>query len=95
VALRKTRYGRLRRIREMRLTELSSADPSGAIVQRLEVGRLLQLLTERQRAIVVAHYYLGLSQDEIADSLGIRRGTVSATVSQSLTRMRRGGAERG
>lgn len=93
VALRKTRRSLLRFLREVRMPELSSADPTIALLQRLEVGRLLVLLTERQRAIVVAHYYLGLSQEEIAAQLGVRRGTVSATVSQSLARMRRGGAE--
>lgn len=55
----------------------------------LEVGRLLDLLTPRQREIVVAHYYLGLTQEEIADLLGIARGTVGATIAQALGRMRR------
>jgi RNA polymerase sigma factor (sigma-70 family) len=95
VALRKTRRSALRAFRESPMIEVSSEDPTVAILQRLEVGRLLVLLTERQRAIVVAHYYLGLSQEEIADALGVRRGTVSATVSQSLARMREGGAEHG
>ena len=95
VALRKTRHSLLRVVRETRMTELSSGDPTATALQRLEVGRLLALLTERQRAIVVAHYYLGLSQQEIADALGIRRGTVSATVSQSLARMRATGGEHG
>jgi RNA polymerase sigma factor (sigma-70 family) len=94
VALRKTRRGLLRAMREAPMTELSSDDPTASVLRRLEVGRLLALLTERQRTIVVAHYYLGLSQEEIAAALGVRRGTVSATVSQSLTRMRKGEAER-
>jgi len=93
VALRKTRRGIFLRGREVELTELSSDDPTAALLRRLEVGRLLALLTERQRAIVVAHYYLGLSQEEIAKALGVRRGTVSATVSQSLARMREKGVE--
>ena len=93
VALRKTRRGLLRSLRETRMTERASDDPTAAVVHRLEVGRLLELLTERQRAIVVAHYYLELSQQEIAEALGVRRGTVSATVSQSLARMRERGAE--
>ena len=97
VALRKTRRGLFRAVREAPMTELSSDDPTAEVLHRLEVGRLLALLTERQRAIVVAHYYLGLSQQEIAQALGVRRGTVSATVSQSLARMRerKEGAERG
>lgn len=92
VALRKTRRGILRGLRESRLPDRPAADATAAALDRLEVGRLLALLTERQRAIVVAHYYLGLSQEEIAELLGVRRGTVSATVSQSLARMRRKGA---
>jgi RNA polymerase sigma factor (sigma-70 family) len=95
VALRKTRRGLFRTVRETRMTELASGDQTAAVLRRLEVGRLLALLTERQRAIVVAHYYLGLSQQEIAEALGVRRGTVSATVSQSLARMRERGAEHG
>jgi RNA polymerase sigma factor (sigma-70 family) len=95
VALRKTRRGIFRAQREVSIEAGSSADEVAAIIQRLEVGRLLALLTERQRAIVVAHYYLGLTQDEIAEGLGIRRGTVSATVSQSLARMREEGHARG
>ena len=93
VALRKTRRGLLRSLRERPMTEASSGDPIAASMRRLEVGRLLELLSERQRAIVVAHYYLGLTQEEIAEALGVRRGTVSATVSQSLARMREKGAE--
>jgi RNA polymerase sigma factor (sigma-70 family) len=95
VALRKTRRGIFLGGREVALTELSSDDSTAALLRRLEVGRLLALLTERQRAIVVAHYYLGLSQEEIAEALGVRRGTVSATVSQSLARMREKGVEHG
>ena len=95
VALRKTRRGLFRARREVSIGEASSTDEVAAVIQRLEVGRLLALLTERQRAIVVAHYYLGLTQDQIAESLGVRRGTVSATVSQSLAHMREGWTARG
>ena len=96
VALRKARRRLFRvRRREVALTGGAAGDEVAAVLDRLEVGRLLALLTERQRAIVVAHYYLGLTQEEIADALGVRRGTVSATVSQSLARMREGGIARG
>ena len=95
VALRKARRGLFRARREAQPRDGASSDDVVAIIDRLEVGRLLALLTERQRAIVVAHYYLGLTQEEIADSLGIRRGTVSATVSQSLAHMREEGIARG
>ena len=93
VALRKARRGLFRTARETNLSERSAEDPTIGVLRRLETGELLSLLSERQRAIVVAHYYLGLTQEEIARALGIRRGTVSATVSQSLARMRKEGVE--
>ncbi len=93
VALRKTRRSLLRTARETITRERASEDPTMRVLRRLEVGELLALLSERQRTIIVAHYYLGLTQEEIAEALGIRRGTVSATVSQSLARMRGNGAE--
>ena len=94
---------RARRIRglglPLRLDELvgSLREPeipaeTEALLERLELGELLRLLTRRQRAVVVAHYYLGLTQQEIADTLGVRRGTVGATLSQALSHMRRGGS---
>jgi len=58
------------------------------ILTRDEVGQLLAQLSQRQRAIVVAHYFLHQTQEEIARDLGVSRGTVSATISQSLARMR-------
>jgi RNA polymerase sigma factor (sigma-70 family) len=94
VALRKTRRSLFRAARDTVMTGLASEDPAARTLRRLEVGELLALLSERQRTVIVAHYYLGLSQEEIAEALGIRRGTVGATVSQSLARMRREGAER-
>ena len=95
VALRKTRRGLFRAQGESGRAEATTTDGIAMVLDRLECGRLLALLTERQRAIVVAHYYLGLTQEEIADALDIRRGTVSATVSQSLARMREKGTVRG
>src|SRR5438552_19048838 len=94
---------RARRIRgfglPLRLDELigSLREPdipaqTEALLDRLQVGDLLRLLTRRQRAVVVAHYYLGLTQQEIADALGVRRGTVGATRSQAPPHMRRGGS---
>lgn len=92
VALRKTRRGLFGSRRSSgRIPATASRDDTARALDRLEVGRLLAMLTERQRAIVVAHYYLGLTHEEIAGALGVRRGTVSATVSQSLARMRLGG----
>ena len=73
-----------------RQPDQAAADELAVLLDRLEAGRLLALLTERQRALVVAHYYLRLTQAETAALFGVRTGTVSATIAQALTRMRKG-----
>lgn len=72
-------------------TEPRAPSPAEAVLGRVSVGELVRLLTERQRAVIVAYFYLDLAQDDIAELLRIRRGTVAATISQALARMRRGG----
>lgn len=72
-------------------SEPRGADELDRVLDRISVGELLRLLTERQRAIVVAYYYLDLDQQDIAALLGIRRGTVAATLAHALARMRQGG----
>lgn len=89
VALRRARRRRWPFLPLSRQTQ-ASTDELAAALDRLEAGRLLALLTERQRALVVAHYYLGLTHAEAAALFGVRPGTVSATIAQSLARMRKG-----
>lgn len=93
VALRKARRALFRRPATVAvLVDGSTAGGLDLSLDRIEVGRLLALLTERQRSIVVAHYYLGLTHAELAELLGISRGTVGATITQSMARMRGGRA---
>ena len=89
VALRRAFRLRLRRApRQLPQSYLNELDTA---LDRIESARLLALLTPRQRSIVVAHYFLGLQQDEIASLLGVKRGTVGATISHALARMRQEG----
>lgn len=90
VALRRARLRRWGFISLRGHEQGAAADEIGAMLDRMEAGRLLALLTERQRALVVAHYYLGLTQAETASLFGVRPGTVSATIAKALTRMRKG-----
>lgn len=97
VALRKARRARRRSSLLMPLQLLFGLEaeprvpsPADAVLDRVTVGQLLKLLTDRQRSVVVAHFYLGLKQEEIAELLGIRRGTVAATIAHALDRMRKG-----
>lgn len=71
--------------------------PIGAIARAIdglrpdgEIDLLVELrrLTERQRAVVVSRYVLGLSQREIAELLDIAPGTVAATAHQATALLR-------
>ena len=92
VAMRKAGRNRRRRMLALEPTGAVSLerDQIAALLDRLSVGQLLQMLTPRQRSIVVAYFYLDQTQEQIAELLGIRRGTVAATISQALARMRKG-----
>lgn len=59
----------------------------GAVVAQEEADRLWQAicaLPRRQRQVVVLRYYLDRSEAEIADSLGISRGSVKKAASRAL-----------
>jgi RNA polymerase sigma-70 factor, ECF subfamily len=48
-----------------------------------ELAAAVLALPERRRAVVLLRYVAGLSNGEIAQALGIREGTVAATLSQA------------
>ncbi len=94
VALRRARR-RVRRAASELLHALGigSTDEIALALDRVEVGRLLAMLSTRQRAMVIAQYYLDLDQTEIARLFGVQRGTVAATLAQARARMRTGGRD--
>lgn len=81
---------RLRREKERWLeTPRSGAGaPFDAAADRADLLAALRELPERQRAMVVARFYYGLSYDEIARAFGVRDGTVGATLHQGLAKLR-------
>ncbi|SNR28427.1 RNA polymerase sigma-70 factor, sigma-E family [Haloechinothrix alba] len=48
----------------------------------------LRELPPRQRAVIVLRYYEGLSEQEIAESLGVSQGTVKSQASKAITSLR-------
>lgn len=52
------------------------------------VARALQNLSPRQRAVLIQRYYLGWSEREMANDLGIRPGTVKWLLHAARTRLR-------
>lgn len=58
-----------------------------AAEDRRSVLSALARLPRRAREIVVLRYFLDLTQAEIAQTLGVSRGTVASTLSRSLDRL--------
>lgn len=58
------------------------------VEERSELSDLLAPLSPRERAIIVMRYYLDASEAEVAERLGISRGTVKSTASRALARVR-------
>ena len=65
-----------------------SAAPYDAAADRADLLEALRQLPERQRSMVVARFYYGLSYDEIARAFGVRGGTVGATLHQAIASLR-------
>jgi RNA polymerase sigma factor (sigma-70 family) len=53
-----------------------------------EVRSALQLLTAKQRAVLVLRYYEDMSEAQIAETLGVGTGTVKSQAHVALRRLR-------
>jgi RNA polymerase sigma-70 factor (ECF subfamily) len=74
---------------ERRSADANVEDEAFGGEDRRRVRRTLARLPEAQRTCLALGYFGGLSQVEIADSLGIPLGTVKARTRLGLTRMAR------
>jgi RNA polymerase sigma-70 factor (sigma-E family) len=63
-------------------------DAATALADRDEVWGLLRTLPGRQRAALVMRYFDDVPDDEIADALGCRAGTVRSLISRGLASLR-------
>ena len=86
-----------KRPKARRLEVLSDAPPEPrapaddgpvAVEDRLALWPHVQRLPERQRAVVVLRYYEGLSEREIADTLGCSPGTVKSQSHHAIATLR-------
>lgn len=59
------------------------------IVQQDSLAELLDCLTDRQRQIVKLYFFEQLTQQQIADALGIRQQSVTDALRAALKRMRK------
>jgi RNA polymerase sigma-70 factor, ECF subfamily len=61
-----------------------TSGPEGRVTESDETWRALATLPRQQRAVLVLRYYEDMSEAEIAEALGIARGTVKAHASKAL-----------
>lgn len=63
-------------------------DPFGQLADRDAIWAGLSTLPERQRTALVLRYFEDLADDDIADALGARVGTVRSLISRGLATLR-------
>jgi RNA polymerase sigma-70 factor (ECF subfamily) len=81
---------RRRRVIKVELTPLdgpSVSDSAALVADRDLLDRALRRLEPEARALVVMHFYLGVSMPDAADSLGIPLGTAKSRLHRSLAAM--------
>ena len=59
------------------------------IIENEAVHAMLAVLTDKQRDLIHQQFVLGKTDQEIADDMGISRGSVTRAVNQALERIRR------
>ncbi len=83
---------RKRRVRRLHDPEPPGTAPSAEVggIQGAETQRMLvamRSLPEKQAAVLILRYYLDLSEAEIADTLGIARGSVKSHAHRGLAKL--------
>ena len=87
-------YDEARRVRRraevslVSITERSIADSASAMAETDRVERAFRRLPLDQRTVIALQHYLGLTQVEIAETLGIPLGTVKSRLRYGVTAMR-------
>jgi RNA polymerase sigma-70 factor (ECF subfamily) len=66
----------------------SHPDSSAALADRDEVGRVFGRMSVEHRTIVVLHYYLGMTADEAASTIGIPVGTAKSRLHYATEALR-------
>jgi len=69
----------------------AAPSPEAALLsseQRSTLLAAVEELPEEQRSVVALRYFLGLSEAEVAETLGIPQGTVKSRTARALERLR-------
>lgn len=68
--------------------EAVTADPSAVIAERDRLSRAFARLSVEQRAVVVLHHYLGQTQGQVAETLGIPVETARSRLRHAMRGLR-------
>jgi RNA polymerase sigma factor (sigma-70 family) len=82
------RFGRLRDV-DFGLAQLSAEADVMRAEERREVLAALAALPRRRREVLVLRYYVGLSEAQIARTLGISQGTVKSAAARGIAALAR------
>jgi RNA polymerase sigma-70 factor (ECF subfamily) len=85
---RRTRHQGIVEIRLAPLAGTNEPDAAGQAADRDQLERGFRRLSPEHRAVLVVHYYLGLTEVEAATVLGIPIGTVKSRLSRALQALR-------
>ena len=91
-----TSWWRGRWYREHAVERLPDGDGVDELAARLErdaIWEHLRALPAKQRAVLVLRFYEDMSEAEIAETLGVNRGTVKSHAARALSALRRRLAE--
>lgn len=69
--------------------EPRAADAYAAVIERDELEQGFRHLSVDQRAVIVLHYLLDMTLEQVAQTLGVRQGTVNSRLSRGMDAMRR------
>ncbi|MEP7737471.1 SigE family RNA polymerase sigma factor [Nocardioides sp. 31GB23] len=82
-------WRRRRGVREQSLGSYDAAAAAGHDPDlRLSLVEALRRLTSRQRTVLVLRFFEDLTEPQVADLLGVSRGTVKSTTHHALARLR-------
>jgi RNA polymerase sigma-70 factor (ECF subfamily) len=82
------RERRASRVRFAATSDPVMQDAARDLEDRDEIDRVFRRLSAEHRAVIVAHHYLGLSEDEAAEMLGVPPGTVKSRLHRATAAMR-------
>ncbi len=83
------RKKRLPIVHRVRANDSVAVDSTDGVDSRLWIQSALRKLSTTQRTVLVLHYYLQLTDREIAEWTGLRRSSVRASLSRATKALRR------